>query len=187
MAIIKVDSRDITIPNTAKKSRKKGKIPGILYGNGMSNFMFEVGEIEFNKAIAEQGEHAILDVGLSGNTQKVIIKELQREPLSKNIIHVDLESIDKESDIKTEVPVIFSNEGIIGKNGGVIQREKDKIKIQCKPDKLPKFIQATIPEKSIGSCIKVSDIEVSSDITVLESPETVLISINYVASKDEVE
>ncbi len=96
------------------KIRKEGKVPGIIYGNNLNNLMFEVGEIELNSIISQIGEHGVTDVNYEGKDYKVLVKEVQKDPVKKNVIHIDLENVTNSSNlINAEIPILFSGDELI--------------------------------------------------------------------------
>lgn len=165
--------------HSARRERRKGMVPGILYGKNRENFMFEIGEMELNDAIKHTGEHALVNVSINGNEEKALIKEIQREPVKHKIIHVDLESINEDQRIVTEVPINFEGEGTIKGKGGILQKEKLSVKIRCKADKIPKYLNANLTGLSIGDSIKLQDLELGEDITFMEPVDSVVLSVSY--------
>lgn len=163
----------------AKKERRKGMIPGILYGKNRENFMFEIGELELNNTIKQTGEHALVNVSVNGDQEKALIKEIQREPVKHKIIHVDLESIHEDQRIVTDVPISFEGEGSVKGKGGILQKEKLSVKIRCKADRIPKHINANIQGLNVGDMIKVQDLEIGEDMTFMDALDSVVLSVSY--------
>lgn len=161
----------------AKKERKSGKIPGVLYGSDINSFMFEVGEIELNNQIKRDGEHGLLNVEVDGSIIKALIKEVQREPLSHKVIHIDLEKVDGNEYIQTEIPLVLKGEGAVKSKGGIIQKEKISVKIQCKADNIPRSIDIDVSNLDIGGIVRIGDVELGEDFTFIEPENTVIVSI----------
>ena len=93
MSNLEMNKRFIDVPNSAKKARRNGKVPGVLYGKKMNNLLFEVGELELCHEIAANGEHGVLEFSLDGEGHRGLIKEVQRDPVTNKIIHLDLEEL----------------------------------------------------------------------------------------------
>jgi large subunit ribosomal protein L25 len=163
--------------HSAKKIRRGGGVPGILYGEKLRNIMFEISEMELNKEILKGGEHGIINVDINGTTHKTLIKEIQRDPVNHNLIHIDLEEINGNKTIISEVPIMFNGEAMVGKTGGILQKEKDIVKIQCKADKLPKYINVDLRECKVGDVFRLGDLEVAEEITFMEDMNSVIASI----------
>lgn len=179
METLKVETRAKSSNHDAKKRRRHGKIPGIIYGTGMTSILFEIGELELHHAISQKGEHGIVDVDVNGSEHSTIIKEVQRDPLSHKIIHIDLEEIQKDKKVTTTVPIHFVGEETLNRFGAVIQKEKANVKVVCKPESLPKFFELNVKEASIGTIYTVGDLEVASEISIIDDIDAVLGSVSY--------
>ncbi|WP_410506347.1 50S ribosomal protein L25 [Haloimpatiens sp. FM7315] len=161
----------------AKKERKRGLIPGVLYGKNLRNYMFEIGELELNKAVFENGEFGVLDLNCEGQSLKALIKEVQREPVNHKIIHIDLQEVNNKQIVETEVPIVYQNEGLVYKNGGLAQKEKNSIKLQCNVEKLPKSIEIDLGNLKVGDVLRMTDVELSKELIPVEEMDTVIVTI----------
>ncbi len=179
MESINAKKRTKNTHHGARQSRRLGNVPGILYGKGISNLMFEIGEVELNGLINSQGEHGIINVNLEGQSFKTLIKEVQRDPVNGRILHIDLEDVKSDKKIVSTVPIHFIGEDFVNKRGGVVQKEKDNVKIRCTPDALPKYVELDISKGEVGSQFKLADVEFASDLSILDDLQTVLASISY--------
>lgn len=164
--------------NSGKKTRRKGLVPGVLYGKGIANFMFEVSSLELGREISNTGEHGILNLKMNGKTKEALIKEVQREPINHEIIHLDLEILKGNEEIETEIPIQYLGEGYLNKKGAVLQKEKDLVKVLCNASKLPKYIQLDVSSGINGSVYRICDLELGNEITVIDDLETVIASIS---------
>lgn len=179
MENLNIIKRECKNSHSARKERRKGMTPGILYGKNKENFLFEIGDLELNDTIKKIGEHGLVNVTIDGNEEKALIKEVQRDPVRHNIIHLDLEAIDEDQRIITEVPINFQGEGMIKGKGGILQKEKLSVKIRCKADEIPKSINANLKDLNIGDIIKIQDLEIGEDITFIEPIDSVVVSVSY--------
>ncbi len=174
----KINIKNRTFSNP-KKERKYSKIPGILYGKNISNMMFEVGELELRNTICKNGEHGMLEIDYNGDVHKTVIREIQKDPINHKIIHIDLEEIPKdENTINTEIPITFIGEDLVMRKGGIIQKEKENIKVKCRKDNIPENIEVDLSNIKHGKSFKICDIEISQDIVVEEDPSTVVAAIS---------
>lgn len=163
----------------AKRARRNGRVPGIIYGKDINNLLFEIGELELNSAILSQGEHGTLNVNIDGDNVNTLIKEVQRDAVTKKIIHIDLEKIEQNKAITSRVPIHFIGEELATKNGRILQKNKDGINVQCTSENLPKFFDLDISNATVGNVYKVSDIEVGEEISILDNLDSVIASIGY--------
>lgn len=165
--------------NSAKKLRREGKIPGILYGKKANEFMFEVGEIELCREISKNGEHGIVNFNLNEEDCQALIKDVQRDPVTHKIIHLDLEELNQNKKIISTVPIYYDGEGHLNKKGMVLQKEKDSIKVECTADKLPKYIKINIDGSNNGYVYRAGDLEVASELAIIDDLNTVIASVTY--------
>ena len=160
--------QDLSTEIFAKKARKKGNVPGVLYGKAINNMMFEVGDMDLGHEILEQGEHGIINVNFNGENHKALIKEVQRDPVTNKIIHLDLEELGGKDKIISSVPIHYLGEDLINRRGTVLQKEKNSVKIECSIDSLPKYVNLHVENGIIGSVYKLGDLEFASEISILD-------------------
>ena len=177
MERLAVKEREKIVRHSAKKNRRDGKVPGIIYGKNLQNLMFEVGELELKSEINRIGEHGVLDITINGENHNVLIKEIQREPVNRKIIHIDFEELYENSRVITEVPIKFLGENAVKKNGGILQKERSSIKLQCKSGKIPKVIQVDVSNLSAGEACRVADIEFGEEISIIDALNLVIATV----------
>ncbi|WP_139904362.1 50S ribosomal protein L25 [Clostridium thermarum] len=177
MNILNCNIRVKNSRHDAGRIRRMGKVPGVLYGEQVKNLLFEIGEMELSREIVRQGEHGVIDVNIEGTTHRTLIKEVQKDPVTHKIIHIDLEGINPDKTIQTSVPIHFINEDKVAQSGGILQKEKSSVKIQCKASKLPKYINVDLKNLKFGDVFKLSNIELASEITFMEDVNTVIATV----------
>ncbi|MBS6006657.1 MAG: 50S ribosomal protein L25 [Clostridium baratii] len=177
MGELKIKERN-KVNHGGRKARAKGLVPGVLYGKNINNFMFEISSLELDREVCNVGEHGILNVEFNGDSKQVLIKEVQREPVNHEIIHIDLEMIAKGVKIETEVPIQYIGEKLLTKKGAVLQKEKDSVKVSCDSTSLPKSVKLDVSRGINGSVYRLDDIEVASEISILEDLNSVVASIS---------
>jgi len=170
--------REMESGHYAKRERRQGLIPGVLYGKKIGNLLFEVGEMELGKEISSSGEHGILNYKLNGHNERAILKEVQRDPVSHKIIHVDLEKIAENEQIQSEVPIQFIGEEWLNKRGAVLQKEKGVVKVSCSADDLPKTIKIDVSKGELGAVYRNKDLEIGKEISIVDNIEGVIASIS---------
>lgn len=168
-----------SVGHSGRKCRKNGKVPGVLYGKGITNLLFEISELELNEEIAHNGGHGFVNVKLDGESHKALIKEIQRDPLTRKVVHIDLEEVNGNKKITSYVPLSFTGEDAVNKSGAVLQKEKKTVKVECSPDNLPKSLNLNIANGKVGSVYKLSDVEVGEEISIIDDLNTVIAAISY--------
>jgi large subunit ribosomal protein L25 len=164
--------------HAARRARRNGKVPGILYGEKLNNIMFEISAMELDSELLKCGYHGVIEVDINGTFHKTLIKDIQRDPVNQKPIHIDLEKISDDKTVISDIPVFFKGEEWVGISGGILQKEKGNVKVQCKAEKLPKHIDINLKNCRVGDVIRISDLEIGSDITFMEDLNGVIASIS---------
>jgi large subunit ribosomal protein L25 len=182
---LEVKEREKKARHSARRDRREGKVPGILYGKNLKNLMFEVGELELCSQINRIGEHGVLDITINGENHNVLIKEIQREPVNQKIIHIDFEELYENSRVITEVPIKFLGENTINRSGNVLQKERSSIKLQCIASKIPKSIEVDVSNLTSGHSYRIADIEFAEEISIIDALNLVIASVTKVKKYNE--
>lgn len=150
-----------------------------MYGKNRENFLFEIGEIELAKFIKEHGEHGITNANINGKNEMVLIKEVQRDSVKHHIVHIDLECIDKNKEISTDIPIYFDHEKMVRSNGGILQKEKSSIRIKGPVSSIPEKIKIDVANMRIGDMMRIADLEIGEDLTFMEPLNSVIMSVTH--------
>jgi large subunit ribosomal protein L25 len=169
--------REKKTAHEAKKERRNGRVPGILYGKNITNLLFEIGEMELAKELSRSGEHGIININIDGKDHMALIKEIQKDPVNRKLMHIDLEELSNDTVVVTDVPLHFVGEDKVARNGCIIQKERNTVKVQCKGSNLPKSISVDISNLNFGDTYRLADVEFSNEISFVDDPSTVLVSI----------
>lgn len=158
--------------------RKNGLIPAILYGHGEETINISIPEKEFCHLLQkEKGENIIIEIELPGDKiKKTIIKEIQRNPVTSRILHVDFQHLIMTEKVHMQVPIILTGtpEGI--KSGGVLEHLLRKINVKCLPKDIPPHIEVEVSELKLGDSVHISDLSVEN-VEILEEPTETITTI----------
>jgi len=163
--------------NAVKQKRREGKVPGVVYGKKLGSLMFEIGAMDLVHELSLTGEHGVVKFDLDGYNGTAIIKEVQKDPVSHKVIHVDLEEVSGTSILQAEVPIKLEGKEFLSQKGIVIQNQKDSVMVSCKAEALPKAIEFNVSNAKLGSVYKLSDLEVGSEISIIDNLSTVFASV----------
>jgi large subunit ribosomal protein L25 len=165
----------------ARRLRKAGFIPGVLYGNGKQPHAICVPERELRRVLTGAGGlHAILDVVLEGEntTHASILKDYQQDPIRGHISHVDLQEVRLDKPIQASVTVQLIGEPVGAKEGGVLSQVQREINIEALPMEIPEHIDLDVSGMAIGDTLRLADLAQIEGVTYLDDPEgTVLASV----------
>jgi large subunit ribosomal protein L25 len=165
---------------TARKLRRDRRIPGVLYGRGMDPVLIAIDEREFVRTVAGHAvSNLIVDFRMDGNgdLQKTLIREVQLDPVSGAVLHLDLNRISLTDTIEVEVPVELTGLPTGVKNsGGILQHPVRHLTIKCLPQDMPDKITLDVAALEIGDAIHVSDLSLPN-VTILVDADTTLASV----------
>ena len=177
---LEVREREQSGSADARRLRRQGLIPGVLYGRGKPPHAICVPERELRRVLTgSHGLHAILDVVLDGQktSHASILKEYQRDPVRGKVIHVDLQEVRLDQTIQAQVTVELVGESAGSKEGGVLSQISREITVEALPLEMPDRIELDVSAMAIGDTLRLSDLPLREGATYLDDPETVLATV----------
>ncbi len=157
--------------------RSSGLTPGVMYHEGNS-ISIQIVTKDLLNIIKKEGQSAIFDLSYKDKKNQVFIKELQKDPITQELLHVDLQPIAMDETMKVSVPINIEGQHQVESKGGIIQRQIREIEIEAFPRDIPKSIDVDISNLNIGENLLVGDLQVANEITVLSNPEEVILIIS---------
>ncbi len=165
--------------------RKQGQVPAIVYGKDVGSISVIVGEKEIISVI-KHNPRAILNAAIPEQGNKpVLIQNIQRDPLSNKIVHVDFYQLNMNESMDSKVTIHFSGEPVGVKEGGTLQVEMYEVEVRCMPNNLLSAFEVDISGLKIGDQLHVSDLTFHEGIEVLSDAGSMLVKIAQ-ASAEEV-
>ncbi|HLD21964.1 MAG TPA: 50S ribosomal protein L25 [Patescibacteria group bacterium] len=186
--VLQAQARSQEGRHAAKKLRSQALIPAVMYGKNSETRSILVEKNVFQKVYDGAGESSLIDIVIDGNPAvKVIIQDVQYDPLAHCISHVDFHQVNMSEKIKAEVMVEFVGESPAVKTlGGILIKNIDKIEIECLPIDLPHSITVDLPVlKTFEDIIRIKDIQLPGGVQVLQDLEEVVVSIAEPRSEEE--
>ncbi len=187
---LKVQNRDV-LGKKVKKLRKEGLIPLVVYGKSIeAPLHLTCDRVEFIKLYKKVGVSTPITLEGDGIEQMVLINDMQLDPVSDILLHVDFIAIKKGEKVSTEVNIVLTGEAPIEKNGEYqIQLLKDTIEVEAIPSKLPKEITVDISNiDDAASTIHLSDIKMPTGVELISDADQALITVSKLwGSGDESE
>ncbi len=184
---LQVKKREI-IGKKVEKLREAGMIPAELYGHDSENVHLSVPAKEFMKLFKEAGESTIINLDLGNEKLPVLIHDLQKNPLTDEISHIDFYQVRMDEEITASVPLEFVGEApAVKEKGGILIKAVQEIEIEALPADLPHKIEVDLIGLSdIGRSIHVKDLKIGEKVKALIDAETVVATVTEPA-KEEVE
>jgi large subunit ribosomal protein L25 len=184
-----VEKRSTIGKNEARRSRAVGRIPAVVYGAGKPNVPISVDR----KALADlfregAGENAIFLLKLAGSDQSrhAMIRELQRDPVSRKPLHIDFLRVlmDVKVTVKVPIEVVGVARGV-KTDGGILDVVTREIEIECLPADIPAHIGVDVAELGIGDAIRVSDLPPIEGVRIVDNPEKVVVHVAHPTREEE--
>jgi large subunit ribosomal protein L25 len=177
----------------ARRLRRAGLVPGVLYGRGKTPHVISIPERELRRVLSgPAGLHAILDVVLDGQktAHPSILKEYQLHPVRGKLIHVDLHEVRLDQPIQAQVSITLVGEASGVKEGGVLSQVTREVNVEALPMEIPEHLDLDVSGMAIGDSLRVADLKAIEGVTFLDDPEeTVLATVTppTVVEEPEVE
>jgi large subunit ribosomal protein L25 len=146
--------------NDARRLRKTGMIPAVVYGAGQDSTAIAVDPKQMNRILhSESGHNSIFDLSLDGQSAKVMIVDWQYEPIKGALLHVDLKRIAMDKVLRVRVPIVLKGEAPgVKVQGGILEQLLREVEIECLPADIPGHIDADVSQLAFGQMIRVSDL-----------------------------
>lgn len=161
--------------NFSKKSRKAGYVPAVVYDK--HNRFINLHHEQMSEVLRKCGDNALVELRVGPNVTTALIKDVQRHPISGELLHVDLKPVDSAKIVNTKIPINFVNTESIKRQGGIIQTQKNDIEVECKAEDIPRVINIDVSKHNIGNTLKLRDIEVSKEISIIGNPEDIIATL----------
>jgi large subunit ribosomal protein L25 len=167
--------------------RQEGLIPAIVYGPKTKPIKIAVAANVLDKLYHEAGKSHLIDMEIDGENKKVLIYDLQFDPVKDQIIHVDFYAVRMDQEIHTEIPLKLIGESSAVKDlGGSLLNEKDSLEIECLPQDLIDDIEIDISIlDNFEKVIKVADLKLPETIKVLDEPDQIIAFVQAPRSEEE--
>jgi large subunit ribosomal protein L25 len=189
---LEVTTREELGSRETRRVRKRGLVPGVLYGGGGEPRAIAVPERELRRALTGVGGmHAILDVVVEGHdgAHPSILKEYQHDPLRGKVTHIDLQEVRLDRPISASVAVaLVGAEDAPGvREGGALSQVAREVNVEALPMEVPEHLELDVSGMAIGDTLRVSDLSERDGVTYLDDPETVLATLTMPTRVEEPE
>ncbi|WP_125152959.1 50S ribosomal protein L25 [Clostridium rectalis] len=158
----------------AKISRKKGLIPGIVYGKNTENLLVSFQKTNLMNTLKSKGEKAKINLDLNGKKMRGIIKQVEREISTGNIIHIDIQSINKDEEVKWSIPISFSGKEALQNKDLYVQVYSNEIEVDGIVAQIPDNIEIDVSKMEFGQEIKVKDLKIDDSIKISKEEDAIL-------------
>jgi large subunit ribosomal protein L25 len=173
-----VSVREGTGKGVARKLRAKGAIPAVVYGSGAETIALSVDE-SMLQAVVRQGSNQIIDLkGPSGfDGRLVLVKELQRHPVSRRLLHCDFYTVDTSQTIEVSIGVHVEGRPHGVEMGGILEVVLREIEVRCLPLAIPERLDVDVSALDIGDALHVFDLALPEGVELISDPSQTLLHV----------
>ena len=157
----------------SRRLRRTGRVPAVVYGMGEHSVAVSVDRADLRGALStEAGLNALIMLDINGDRHLSIVKELQRHPVRRDVLHVDFLRIDPDREVEVEVPLVLTGEAKqVTQASGMVDQVMHRVPLLAKPSDIPAEVTADVSELEVGSSLRVSDIALPAGVTPAGDPD----------------
>ena len=163
----------------SRRLRGDDRIPGVLYGHGMAPLSVAVERRELRVALSgAAGVNTVLDLTVDGTVYPAIVKDLQRHPVRRNVIHVDFIQVNLDEEITVAVPLRLVGEAKeVEQEGGLVDPSVDSIEVVTTPRNIPDEFVVDVSEMAMDTVIRLGDVPMPAGVTATGDPESPVVTV----------
>jgi large subunit ribosomal protein L25 len=167
--VLEAQTREPGTKNDARRVRRDGKIPAVVYGAGKDALPISVDPRVVTRILnSETGHNTIFDLAMNGEKTKAMIVDWQYEPIKGRLLHIDLKRIALDKVLRVSVPIFLIGEAAgVKQEGGIMEQMLREVEIECLPTDIPSHIDADVTHLTFGKVLRVSDLPHSAKLKFL--------------------
>ena len=185
-ASLSASARNTAGKGAARSLRRDGRVPAIIYGHAREPLSLSVPAREFERLLERvAAENTVIELSIDGTMSRTLIREIQRHPVKRNVLHVDFQELVVGERMVVRIPIVL--QGIpdgVKHSGGILSQIMQELECRVDPLNMPSKIEVDVTDIAIGHSIHVSEITVPEGVEVLDDPEGTIAIV--AAPKEEV-
>ena len=179
---IGVQKREKVGRGNCRRLRKNGRIPAVFYGKDC-NETYSMAEPDFRAMDKSSGAALVELAPEEGDTSLALIKEIQRDPCTDEVLHVDFIEVTRGQELQTRVPLVINGEAVgVKLEGGILDVMTREIEVRCRPSQLPSAIEIDVSDLTLGDSFHISGLPEIDGVTYLADDDLTLVSCVGTAS-----
>lgn len=178
-ASLSATRRTETGKGVARTLRREGQVPAVIYGHQRDPQPLAIPARDLEKLLSQiSADNTVIELGLDGTSSRALIREIQRHPFKRNILHVDFQEIVAGEKMTMRVPIrVIGTPVGVRLGGGLVDHTLRELTISVDPANIPNHIDVDISELELGGSIHVSELTVPAGVTVLDEPGAAVVVI----------
>ena len=177
--VLEAEKRTLSTKGANNEMRRQGRVPAIVYGEKQEALALTVDEKKLQLAIhSERGRNALITLHIEKAETPVLVKEIQRNAISRAILHVDFHRVSLKKKVEASVPVHVKGEAPgVKLGGGVLEHLVREVRVRCLPTEIPASLDADVSALQIGQAIRAKDLKLPEGVELLLDLEGMIINI----------
>jgi large subunit ribosomal protein L25 len=153
--------------SSSRRARKDGVVPGVLYGLNEESVSLSVAWPDLRRALTtDLGVNAIIQLEIDGKKQMTIVKDIQRHPVKRDVMHVDFLRLDPDKNVTVDVPLVMIGEAReVSAADGMVDQNMFSLTVSAPPDQIPTEIEVDISALTVGDAVRVGDLNLPEGVT----------------------
>src|SRR6185437_6437263 len=160
----------------ARKLRQTGHVPAVVYGHGREPQSLTINTREVDKLLSQiSAANTVIDLSIDGSSVRTLIREVQRHPFKRHIVHIDFQELVAGEKVTVDVPLRFTGtaEGVRN-SGGILEETMHRIHVRVDPSSIPDQITIDVTNLTIGHSIHIRDLALPEGVTVLDDVDATI-------------
>jgi len=178
---LEVQPRENTGKNANRRSRTAGKIPAVVYGGGRESVAIEVDRKTLVDTMkGHTGENPIFLLKLGDKERHAMIRHMQVDPVSRQVIHIDFQRVLMDQKVRVAVPVeLVGTPFGVKTEGGMLDFVTREVHVECLPGQIPKHLEVDVTALHLGQHVEAKDLSLPEGVALLDDPDRVLASVGH--------
>jgi len=168
-SLLEAQPRAAGTKNDARRVRREGKIPAVVYGAGKQAVTVSVDPRQVSRILhSETGHNTVFDLAMDGERSKAMIVDWQYEPIKGSLLHIDLKRIAMDQKLRVNVPIELVGEPAgVKQQGGILEQIAREVEVECLPGDIPHAIELNVSELVFGTVLRISDLPKNDKVKYL--------------------
>ncbi len=183
---LSVEQRSEFGKGAARRTRRAGKIPAVLYGHGSDPKHLSLPTIEFARVIRDHGRNSVITLKIDGErkSQLALTKTITVHPLKNYIEHVDLLLLKRGEKVTVDIPIVLTGDAA---NGTLVNQDHDTLSVEVDALHIPEQLEVSLEGAEVGTQIHASDVELPEGAELLTDPDALVAAVNEAPTAESLE
>ncbi|MEO6444831.1 MAG: 50S ribosomal protein L25/general stress protein Ctc [Gemmatimonadaceae bacterium] len=187
-ASLSASARTDTGKGVARSLRRDGKLPAVIYGHARAPQALSIDARELGRLLEHvSADTTVIELSVDGSVSRTLIREVQRHPVKRAIIHVDFQELVAGEKVTVKVPIVLTGVSIgVRMNGGILTQVLTDLEVSVDPADIPNRIEVDVTEINIGGSVHVSDLAIPAGVEVLTGEADTVLTVSASKATEEV-